>query len=150
MNARGLIEMTMKRRKVSSSIADKGHFVVYAEDGMRFMVPLAYLNRPIFIELFRVSEDMFGFPRDGPITFPCDASFMEYVVSILQRRAPKEVEKALVVSIASRLKEAGFSFVNKRWVDEEVGNHWMVNMGVSEGAGTTGYVQATFCLAGLN
>ncbi|KAF8410335.1 hypothetical protein HHK36_002862 [Tetracentron sinense] len=101
MYGRGIIEMAMKWRKVSSSIADKGHCVVYVEDGMRFMVPLAYLNRPIFRELFRVSEDKFGFPRDGPLTLPCDASFMEYIVSIIQRRAPNEVEKALVVSIAS-------------------------------------------------
>ena len=36
----------------TSSVADKGHFVVYSSDRRRFEIPLAYLNSEIFRELF--------------------------------------------------------------------------------------------------
>lgn len=80
---------------------DKGHFVVYTADGRRFVVPLAYLSTPIFIQLLEMSEEEFGLPGNGPITLPCDAVFMDYVVSLVGRCACKEVEKALLVSIAA-------------------------------------------------
>nr|DAD46608.1 TPA_asm: hypothetical protein HUJ06_016545 [Nelumbo nucifera] len=60
----------------------KGHFVVYTADNGRFVIPLAYLSNPIFIELLRISEEEFGLPSDGPITLPCDAVFVEYIISI--------------------------------------------------------------------
>ncbi|KAJ8618270.1 hypothetical protein MRB53_014456 [Persea americana] len=104
-NARRRIS-TRRTRKSSEaescieSVAAKGHFVAYTMDGKRFMVPLAYLNSPIFIELFRMSEDQFGLPCDGPITMPCDGLFMEYVVSFIRRRLSEDIEKALLTSIA--------------------------------------------------
>lgn len=86
---------------ISRRVADKGHFVVYTADKKRFVVPLAYLSSKIFQELFRMSEEEFGLPRDGPITFACDAAFMEYVVSLVQRSVSMELEKALLASLAS-------------------------------------------------
>ncbi|KAE9592672.1 hypothetical protein Lal_00028706 [Lupinus albus] len=67
-------------------VARKGHFVVYTIDKGRFVVPLCYLRSKIFKELFRISEEEFGHPIDGPITLPCDTVFMEYVVSALVRK----------------------------------------------------------------
>lgn len=105
-NARRRI-LTRRTRKSSEaescikSVASKGHFVAYTIDGKRFMVPLEYLNSPIFIELFRMSEDQFGLPCDGPITMPCDGLFMEYVVSFIGRHLSKDIEKALLTSIAT-------------------------------------------------
>ncbi|GLT74412.1 hypothetical protein SLA2020_462130 [Shorea laevis] len=61
----------------------KGHFVVYTMDKRRFVFPLGYLRTNIFQELFRLSEEEFGLPRDGPITLPCDAASMEKVVSLV-------------------------------------------------------------------
>ncbi|XP_031380426.1 auxin-responsive protein SAUR68-like [Punica granatum] len=82
-------------------VADKGHFVVYTADRRRFMVPLSYLQNNIFQELFKMSEDEFGYSRDGPITVPCDAVAMEYVVSLVQRGLAKDLEKALLDIMAS-------------------------------------------------
>ncbi|EHA8592304.1 Auxin-responsive protein SAUR64 [Cocos nucifera] len=84
----------------SSSVASRGHVFVYTTDGKRFMVPLAYLNNNIFRELFKMSEEVFGLPSDGPITLPCDAANMEYIISLLQSRVSGGVERALVASIA--------------------------------------------------
>ncbi|KAJ0077070.1 hypothetical protein Patl1_35789 [Pistacia atlantica] len=55
-----------------SSVAEKGHFVVYTIDQKRFMFPLMYLNNDIFLELLKVSEEEFGLSSDGPITLSCD------------------------------------------------------------------------------
>ncbi|KAJ0964017.1 hypothetical protein J5N97_029139 [Dioscorea zingiberensis] len=83
----------------TSSVAEKGHFFVYTSDGKRFMVPLAYLDNNIFKELLKISEEEFGLPGDGPITLPCDAVSMEYVLCMLRRGVSQEVERALLSSI---------------------------------------------------
>lgn len=85
----------------TSTVAERGHFVVYTRDQRRFVMPLAYLYTSIFHELFKMSEEEFGLSSKGPITLPCDAVFMNYVVLPIQRGAVKDLEKALVNSIAT-------------------------------------------------
>ncbi|KAJ4825475.1 hypothetical protein Tsubulata_038003 [Turnera subulata] len=82
-----------------SQEAEKGHFVVYSEDQTRFMLPLSYLNNPIFREILAMSEDEFGLPSNGPITLPCDVALIEYVTSLIRGRLDKAIEKALIMSI---------------------------------------------------
>ncbi|KAL4332749.1 hypothetical protein GQ457_07G027500 [Hibiscus cannabinus] len=82
-------------------VAKAGHFVVYSLDEARFVVPLAYLGTNVFKELFRLSEEEFGLPRDGPITLPCDAAVLEYVISLVQRHDSEMLEKALFVLLGS-------------------------------------------------
>ncbi|CAK7329401.1 unnamed protein product [Dovyalis caffra] len=84
-----------------SPVADKGHFVVYTVDQRRFEFPISYLNNNIFRELLEMSEEEFGLPRNGPITLLCDAMFMEYAASLMQQNVDKDMEKALLMSIAS-------------------------------------------------
>ncbi|KAL2936951.1 Auxin-responsive protein SAUR64 [Bienertia sinuspersici] len=57
----------------SKRVADKGHFVVYTTDRRRFELPLFYLKSEVFTDLFRMAEEEFGVPTDGPITLPCDS-----------------------------------------------------------------------------
>ncbi|KAK3412793.1 hypothetical protein EUGRSUZ_I01486 [Eucalyptus grandis] len=83
----------------TSSLADKGHFVVYTMDEHRFMIPLSYLRSDVFQMLFEMPEDEFGLSSDGPIIMPCDAAVMEYMVSLVQQDVAKELEKALLNSI---------------------------------------------------
>ncbi|XP_058080658.1 auxin-responsive protein SAUR64-like [Magnolia sinica] len=85
----------------TTSVPNKGHFVVYTTDGTRFVVPLEFLNNPIFIELLKMSEDEFGLPGNGPIKFPCDEIFMEYIISLVRRHVSGNVEKALIISVAA-------------------------------------------------
>ncbi|KAL6346810.1 hypothetical protein AAG906_002926 [Vitis piasezkii] len=84
----------------TSTVADKGHFVVYSSDRRRFAIPLAYLNSEIFRELFQMSEEEFGIQSAGPIILPCDSVFMDYVISFIQRGVAKDLERALIMSIA--------------------------------------------------
>lgn len=97
-----------KRKKISlqrindgmdDAEASKGHFVVYSLDGRRFVVPLVYLNNSIFRELFKMSEDEFGLPSEGPITLPCDSTLMDYIISFIQGHAFKDLETALLLSL---------------------------------------------------
>ncbi|PSS21790.1 Auxin-responsive protein [Actinidia chinensis var. chinensis] len=85
----------------SSTVADKGHFVVYTADQKRFVFPIVYLKSDIFRELLQLSEEEFGLPSDGPITLPFDAVFLEYVASFVQHRPTTETQKALLMSIAN-------------------------------------------------
>ncbi|KAL9417456.1 hypothetical protein AB3S75_040442 [Citrus x aurantiifolia] len=98
----------MKRKRISfprraaaqnSSVANKGHFVVYTTDNMRFTVPLEYLSRNVFIELLRMSEEEFGLPSNGPITLPCDSTFLNYVMTLVKGCIPEDLGKALLTSL---------------------------------------------------
>ncbi|KAK6921303.1 Small auxin-up RNA [Dillenia turbinata] len=92
----------LDERSTSSDISlSKGHFVVYTSDRRRFVLPLSYLNNYIFAELLRMSEEEFGLPSNEPITLPCDAVFMEYILLIIRRGISKDLAKALVSSAAS-------------------------------------------------
>ena len=84
----------------TSNRVGKGHFVVYTNDQRRFELPLEYLNNEIVRELLRLAEEEFGLASNAPLTLPCDAVFLHYIVDLIQRHVTKEVEKALLMSIA--------------------------------------------------
>ncbi|XP_038693108.1 auxin-responsive protein SAUR68-like [Tripterygium wilfordii] len=85
-----------------STSSSKGHFVVYTNDQRRFLLPLKFLNHDVVRELFELAEEEFGLPSDGPLTLPCDASFMEYVIALIQHHISKDVQKALIMSISNK------------------------------------------------
>ncbi|XP_051189412.1 auxin-responsive protein SAUR36-like [Lolium perenne] len=84
-----------------TSVPAKGHCIMYTADGRRFEVPLVYLNTTVFGELLRMSQEEFGFASDGKITLTCDATVLEYVMSLLRRNASTEVENALLYSMVT-------------------------------------------------
>ncbi|XP_071688827.1 auxin-responsive protein SAUR68-like [Rutidosis leptorrhynchoides] len=96
----------------STTVANKGHFVVYTVDNNRFVIPLHYLNNNIFRELLKMSEDEFGLPKNGPITLACDSSLMNYLVYVFERDLTKEFE-ALLVSIATNHCNYSFDHVGE-------------------------------------
>nr|GMC80535.1 auxin-responsive protein SAUR68-like [Ipomoea batatas] len=85
----------------TSSAVTKGHFAIYTADQKRFIVPLSYLENEIIRQLLNMSEEEFGIPNDGPITLPCDAAFLDYIISLLSRGLSKELENALLISVTS-------------------------------------------------
>ncbi|XP_055818164.1 auxin-responsive protein SAUR68-like [Solanum dulcamara] len=86
----------------SSSIAGKGHFVVYTADQVRFVVPLAYLENEVIRQLLSMSEEEFGLPSSGPITLPCDSAFMSYIISLIKKVvAAGDLHKAVLLLIPS-------------------------------------------------
>ena len=95
------IMSTRTSTKCSTSVAHRGHFFVYSMDGGRFMIPIAYLSSTILRELFKMSEEEFGLPSDGPITLTCDSSCMEYIFSLLPFQVSRDVESAMLTTIAN-------------------------------------------------
>ncbi|KAK3421123.1 hypothetical protein EUGRSUZ_G01818 [Eucalyptus grandis] len=87
------------RRRISDPGVTRGHFVIYTTDGRRFMIPLQFTRSNIFKEHFEMSEEEFRLSGDGPITVPCDAASMEYIVSFVERCVAKDIENALLNSI---------------------------------------------------
>ncbi|XVE48780.1 hypothetical protein DITRI_Ditri01bG0030100 [Diplodiscus trichospermus] len=98
-SARTNRKMAAANHSSTSSVVDKGCFVIYTMDKTRFVIPLAFLSNSIFCELFKMSEEEFGLPSDGPITLPCDSVVMNYIVSIVKRGLAKDLESAVLNSI---------------------------------------------------
>ncbi|XP_020254902.1 auxin-responsive protein SAUR68-like [Asparagus officinalis] len=106
-----------RRRIMSSStsayspcLADKGHIFVYSSDSKRFMIPLSFLGQTIFRELFRLAEEEFGLPKDGPIVLPCDALSLAGIISMLHRRGSKdEKSDALMFSAGDQCFSSSLS-----------------------------------------
>lgn len=69
----------IKRRSSSSAKSvccdvPKGHFAVYVGEMQRkrFVVPLSYLNEPLFRDLLSKAEEEFGFNQpNGGLNIPC-------------------------------------------------------------------------------
>ncbi|XP_047063566.1 auxin-responsive protein SAUR71-like [Lolium rigidum] len=62
-----------RTRGSRSAAVPAGHVAVCAE-GARFVVRLAHLGHPAFLELLRQAEEEYGFPAgaSGPVALPCD------------------------------------------------------------------------------
>ncbi|KAK8987381.1 hypothetical protein V6N11_027133 [Hibiscus sabdariffa] len=93
-------------RSNKSSVVDKGHFIVSTSDKKRsdekrFVLPFEYLKNIIVMELFQMAEEEFGLEENEHLTLPCDAALMEYVIGLIKRKASKQVEKALIMSVVS-------------------------------------------------
>ncbi|KAM3390299.1 hypothetical protein ACQJBY_012102 [Aegilops geniculata] len=62
-----------RARRSTSAPVPAGHVAVCA-DGARFMVRLAHLSHPAFLELLRQAEEEYGFRSgaSGPVALPSD------------------------------------------------------------------------------
>ncbi|TQD89358.1 hypothetical protein C1H46_025079 [Malus baccata] len=81
-------------RSTTSTVTEKGTFVVYTTNERHFVLLLSYLSNHIFQELFKMSEEEFGLSRSEPITLPCDSYFMNYMFSLVNRGLTVDMEKA--------------------------------------------------------
>ncbi|KAK9109399.1 hypothetical protein Sjap_017459 [Stephania japonica] len=79
----------------------KGYFAVYAREGKRFVVPLYYLNHPIFKVLLEMAEEEFGLAAQGPLQVPCEEELMDHIVSLIRDKKPQVGEERALVSISS-------------------------------------------------
>lgn len=59
--------------------------MVYSKDNSRFILPLCYLNHPIFRVLLEMSEEEYGLTVCGPLRIPCEKEFLEFILCLLMR-----------------------------------------------------------------
>ncbi|KAJ0247250.1 Uncharacterized protein HA466_0166830 [Hirschfeldia incana] len=70
----------------TAGLVPKGHVPVYVGEGMektRFVVPISYLNHPLFREFLNRAEEEFGFHHPmGGLTIPCrEEAFLHLIIS---------------------------------------------------------------------
>ncbi|CAL9228021.1 Small auxin-up RNA [Arabidopsis suecica] len=70
----------------TSGLVPKGHVAVYVGEQMekkRFVVPISYLNHPLFREFLNRAEEECGFHHSmGGLTIPCrEESFLHLITS---------------------------------------------------------------------
>ncbi|KAK7260496.1 hypothetical protein RIF29_26588 [Crotalaria pallida] len=61
----------------------KGHLAVYVgEKQKRFLIPVSYLNSPLFQELLSQAEQEFGYDHPmGGLTIPCSEDVFQQITS---------------------------------------------------------------------
>lgn len=70
------------RMALASTNVPKGHIAIYVGEGYRkrFVIPITYLNHPLFQDLLNLAEEEFGFDHPmGGLTIPCSE---EYFISL--------------------------------------------------------------------
>ncbi|XP_052193052.1 auxin-responsive protein SAUR23-like [Diospyros lotus] len=77
------------RQSASESVdVPKGYLAVYVGEAQkkRFLVPISYLNQPMFQDLLRKAEEEFGFSHPmGGLTIPCSEDIFINLTSRLNR-----------------------------------------------------------------
>ncbi|KAK7410751.1 hypothetical protein VNO78_01802 [Psophocarpus tetragonolobus] len=55
------------------------------EEQQRFVIPVMYMNHPLFMQLLKQAEDEYGFDQKGPITIPCHVEHFRTVQGLILR-----------------------------------------------------------------
>ena len=73
-------------RSVSKVVeVPKGYLAVYVGDKLkRFVIPISYLNQPLFQDLLNQAEEEFGYDHPmGGLTIPCTEDTFQHITSRL-------------------------------------------------------------------
>ncbi|EOY32400.1 hypothetical protein QUC31_015490 [Theobroma cacao] len=74
------------RNAEATSNVPKGHIAVYVGEGnrKRFVIPISFLNHPLFQDLLNRAEEEFGFNHPmGGLTIPCSEEYFISITTIL-------------------------------------------------------------------
>nr|GMD07061.1 auxin-induced protein 15A-like [Ipomoea batatas]GMD09821.1 auxin-induced protein 15A-like [Ipomoea batatas] len=83
------------RSRSTTTTADvpRGHLAVYVgecpDERHRFVVPISYLNHPLFHDLLSLAEEEYGFRHPtGGLTIPCtEAAFLNIISHLQSQRS---------------------------------------------------------------
>ncbi|CAJ2679469.1 SAUR-like auxin-responsive family protein [Trifolium pratense] len=75
--------LTANQATSKSAEVRKGYVAVYVgEKQKRFVIPVSYLNQPLFQELLSQAEEEFGYDHPmGGLTIPCNEDVFQHVTS---------------------------------------------------------------------
>ncbi|KAL2329040.1 hypothetical protein Fmac_022467 [Flemingia macrophylla] len=83
----GIGKALFSANQASSKLVDapKGYLAVYVGEKMkRFMIPVSYLNQPLFQDLLSRAEEEFGYDHPmGGLTIPCSEDVFQHITSCL-------------------------------------------------------------------
>ncbi|XP_047330118.1 auxin-induced protein X15-like [Impatiens glandulifera] len=81
-----IIAQAKQANRRSLSIVPKGHVAVYVGESerKRYVVPVSYLNHPLFQDLLSKAEEEFGFDHPmGGLTIPCREEYFIHMTCSL-------------------------------------------------------------------
>jgi SAUR family protein len=82
-----ILKGSVTARQASSKSVEvpKGYVAVYVgERQKRFVIPISYLNQPLFQDLLSQSEEEFGYDHQmGGLTIPCSEDVFQHITSCL-------------------------------------------------------------------
>ncbi|PHT45390.1 Auxin-responsive protein SAUR32 [Capsicum baccatum] len=55
------------------------------EEQQRFVIPVIYINHPLFMQLLKEAEEEYGFDHSGPINIPCHIEEFRHVQGIIDK-----------------------------------------------------------------
>nr|GMD51663.1 auxin-responsive protein SAUR32-like [Ipomoea batatas]GMD55075.1 auxin-responsive protein SAUR32-like [Ipomoea batatas] len=55
------------------------------EEQQRFVIPVIYINHPLFLQLLKEAEEVYGFHHRGPINIPCHAEEFRHVRKLIHQ-----------------------------------------------------------------
>ncbi|GKV25523.1 hypothetical protein SLEP1_g34952 [Rubroshorea leprosula] len=55
------------------------------EKQQRFVIPVIYINHPLFMQLLKDAEEEYGFDQTGPITIPCHVEDFRNVQGLIDK-----------------------------------------------------------------
>ncbi|XP_057503393.1 auxin-responsive protein SAUR32-like [Actinidia eriantha] len=56
------------------------------KEQQRVVVPVIYINHPLFMKLLKEAEEEYGFDQKGPINIPCHVDEFRYVKGIIDKQ----------------------------------------------------------------
>ncbi|KAK7349394.1 hypothetical protein VNO77_06727 [Canavalia gladiata] len=82
------------RKKVVIKDIRKGFLPIkvgHGEEQHKIMVPVMYLNHPLFSQLLKEAEEEYGFDQQGTIIIPCHVEEFRYVQDLINRdKSPQQ------------------------------------------------------------
>ncbi|XP_019153596.1 PREDICTED: auxin-responsive protein SAUR32-like [Ipomoea nil] len=55
------------------------------EEQQRFVIPVVYINHPLFLQLLKEAEEEYGFKHDGPINIPCHVEEFRHIQGMIDK-----------------------------------------------------------------
>uniref|UniRef100_A0A6N2L4N6 Uncharacterized protein n=5 Tax=Salix TaxID=40685 RepID=A0A6N2L4N6_SALVM len=108
----GSLAKQILRRSSKSFNVPKGFLAVYVgeTEKKRYMVPVSYLNKPVFQDLLSKAEEEFGFDHPmGGLTIPCrEDTFIQMAIRKSQKLPQAAVLKQIIKRCSSLGKKHGY------------------------------------------
>ncbi|XP_058182330.1 auxin-responsive protein SAUR32-like [Rhododendron vialii] len=55
------------------------------EEQQRIIIPVIYINHPLFMKLLKEAEEEYGFDHEGPINIPCHVEEFRHVQGLIDQ-----------------------------------------------------------------
>ena len=77
-----------RRKKVLAKDIPKGFLPIkvgQGEEQQKIVMPIVYLNHPLFSQLLKEAEEEYGFDQQGTIIIPCHVKDFRYVQGLIDK-----------------------------------------------------------------